>query len=173
MERELLERGPVLDKKGRPVPGYSKRSTLVYDRKAIKAPPWRIKEWDFYQISNDHLCLQLTIGHAAYAGQVSVMLFDFKEGKKYLDVCRTLALPFGSLHMPADAEKDHRLVYSHKGFPNKYGNSGIYMGFQVVSGKRLLTCQWKDLEISIRLERENPDSLVVNLPFDEYAHAFY
>ena len=45
------------------------------------------------------------------------------------------------------------------------------MGFQVVSGKRLLTCQWKDLEISIRLERENPDSLVVNLPFDEYAHA--
>ena len=173
MERELLERGPVLDKKGRPVPGYSKRSTLVYDRKAIKAPPWRIKEWDFYQISNDHLCLQLTIGHAAYAGQVSVMLFDFKEGKKYLDVCRTLALPFGSLHMPADAEKDHRLVYSHKGFPNKYGNSGNYMGFQVVSGKRLLTCQWKDLEISIRLERENPDSLVVNLPFDEYAHAFY
>ena len=78
MERELLERGPVLDKKGRPVPGYSKRSTLVYDRKAIKAPPWRIKEWDFYQISNDHLCLQLTIGHAAYAVKVSVMLFDFK-----------------------------------------------------------------------------------------------
>ncbi len=31
MERELLERGPVLDKKGRPVPGYSKRSTVVYE----------------------------------------------------------------------------------------------------------------------------------------------
>ena len=124
MERELLERGPVLDKKGRPVPGYSKRSTLVYDRKAIKAPPWRIKEWDFYQISNDHLCLQLTIGHAAYAGQVSVMLFDFKEGKKFLDVCRTLALPFGSLHMPADAEKTTGWSIPIKGFPTNMETVG-------------------------------------------------
>ena len=31
MEKELLERGPVLDEKGRPIPGYSRRSTLVYD----------------------------------------------------------------------------------------------------------------------------------------------
>ena len=55
MEKELLERGPVLDEKGRPIPGYSRRSTLVYDRKAIKAPPWRIKEWDFYQLSLIHI----------------------------------------------------------------------------------------------------------------------
>lgn len=52
MERELLSKGPVLDKKGRPIPGYSRKSILTYDRKAIKAPPWRIKEWDFYQITN-------------------------------------------------------------------------------------------------------------------------
>lgn len=136
MERELLERGPVLDKKGRPIPGYSRRSTLIYDRKAIKAPPWRIKEWDFYQISNDHLCLQFTIGHAAYAGQVSLMLFDFQKGKKYLDESRILALPFDSLHMPSDAEEDHTLSYMHKGLPNKYGSSDIFMSFETVSGKR-------------------------------------
>lgn len=92
VERELLNKGPVLDKKGRPVPGFSRKSILTYDRRAIRAFPWRIKEWDFYQISNSHLCLQLTIGHAAYAGQVSLMLFDFQKGKKYLDICRTLAL---------------------------------------------------------------------------------
>ena len=43
MEKELLKKGPVLDEKGRPIPGYSRKSTLVYDRKAIKAPAWRIK----------------------------------------------------------------------------------------------------------------------------------
>lgn len=84
MERELLTKGPVLDKKGRPVPGFSRKSILTYDRRAIRAFPWRIKEWDFYQISNSHLCLQLTIGHAAYAGQVSLMLFDFQKGKNIL-----------------------------------------------------------------------------------------
>lgn len=94
MERELLQSGPVLDKKGRPFPGFSRKSTLIYHRSAIKAPPWRVKEWDFYQISNDHLCLQLTIGHAGYAGQVSLMLFDFQKGKKYFDLCQTIPLPF-------------------------------------------------------------------------------
>lgn len=173
MERELITRGPVLDRKGRPIPGFSRKSTLTYDRRAIKAPPWRIKEWDFYQISNDHLCLQLTIGHASYAGQVSLMLFDFQKGKKYLDVCRTLVLPFGSLHMPADAEKDHTLAWSHRGFPSRYGNSDIFMSFEVLDGRRVLNCCWKDLEARITLERVNPDSLVINLPFDEYGHAFY
>ena len=112
MEKELLKKGPVLDEKGRPIPGYSRKSTLVYDRKAIKAPAWRIKEWDFYQISNERLCLQFTIGHAAYAGQVSLMLFDFIKGEKLLDLNKILVLPFGSLHMPTDAEKDNTLSLS-------------------------------------------------------------
>ncbi len=173
MERELLKREPVLDERGRPVPGYSRRSTLVYDRRAIKAPPWRIKEWDFYQISNDHLCLQFTIGHAAYAGQVSLMLFDFQKGKKYLDLNQMLVLPFGSLHMPADAEKNHTLTYPRRSVWNSDRRSGIFMSFDVTGEVRTLICRWKGLEAVIRLERRNPDSLVINLPFDESEHAFY
>lgn len=102
-----------------------------------------------------------------------MMLFDFQKEKKYLDVCRTLALPFGSLHMPANAEQDHTLAYSRKGLPSKYGSRSIFMSFEAAGQSRILTCRWKDLEIYIRLERQNPDSLVINLPFDEYAHAFY
>lgn len=61
----------------------------------------------FYQISNRNLCLQFTIGHASYAGQVSVMLFDFIKGEKLLEKNRFLVLPFGSLLLPCDAEADH------------------------------------------------------------------
>lgn len=181
MERELTKKGPVLDQKGRPIPGFSRKSTLVYDRSAIKAPPWRIKEWDFYQISNSHLCLQLTIGHASYAGQASLMLFDFRRGTKYLSLCRTFPRPFGSLHMPEDAEADHTLVYPPH-FQRKdaarrslisSGKEGIYLCFDVRCGIRTLVCRWRDLEAVVRLERMNPDSLVVNLPFDESGHAFY
>lgn len=164
MEKELLTRGPVLDEKGRPIPGFSRRSTLVYDRNAIKAPPWRIKEWDFYQVSNQNLCLQFTIGHASYAGQISLMLFDFVKGEKLLDLNKILALPFGSLNMPANAEADNVLTY-HKG--------GVFMSFETKGEERTLTCHWGKVETRIRLKRQNPDSLVINLPFDEYAHAFY
>lgn len=67
----------MLDAQGRPVPGYSTRSVLHYDRSAIKASPFRIKEWDFYQVSDREKCLQFTLGHASYAGQVGIMFFDF------------------------------------------------------------------------------------------------
>ncbi len=164
MEKELTKRGPVLDKKGRPIPGFSRKSTFTYDRKAIKAPPWRIKEWDFYQISNDHLCLQFTIGHASYAGQVSLMLFDFVKGQKLLDLNEILPLPFGSLHMPKDAERDSLLSYN---------KNGVHMSFETLEDVRTLRCSWGGVETAIRLRRNNPDSLVINLPFDEYAHAFY
>ena len=164
MEKEQLKKGPVLDKKGHPVPGFSRHSTLVYDRRAIRAMPWRIKEWDFYQISDDRFCLQFTIGHASYAGQVSLMLFDFIKGEKILDLNKILMLPFNSLHMPADAEKPHVL---------KYDRDGIFMRFEVRGNKRRLTCRWGDAEAVIHLIRRNPDSLVINLPFDESRHAFY
>lgn len=170
MEREILEKGPVLDERGRPVPGFSRRSTLVYERRAIKAPPWRIKEWDFYQISNDCLCAQLTIGHAAYAGQVSLMLFDFAKGEKYLDITYTIPLVFGRFHMPEDAEADNTLAYQRDGFA---------MRFEAKGDERILTCRRAavkgdpEVEVSLRLVRKNPDSLVINLPFDEYETAFY
>lgn len=164
MEKELTKKGPVLDRRGRPIPGFSRRSTRVYDRRAIKAPPWRIKEWDYYHISNNHLCLQMTIGHASYAGQVSLMLFHFRDGKKYLDLSRTIPLPFHSFHMPADAEQDHHLYYD---------KNGIYMSFDVKDGIRTLTCFWDGVEASVKLKRVNPDSLVITLPFDECEHAFY
>lgn len=164
MERELLEKGPVLDKKGRPAAGYSRRSTLVYDRRAIKAPPWRIKEWDFYQVSNDRLCLQFTIGHAAYAGQVSLMLFDFVEGEKLLDVSQTLLMPFGSLNMPSDGERNHVLSYD---------KNGVFMKYEVRGDIRRLTCRWGEVDAQIYLKRCHPDSLVINVPFDENPRAFY
>lgn len=170
MEKEILTPGPVLDEKGRPIPGFSRKSILTYDRKAIKAPPWRIKEWDFYQISNDRLCLQFTIGHAAYAGQVCLMLFDFVKGVKHLEVTATIPLVFNRFHMPENAERDNTLAYDKGGFAMK---------FETKNNVRTLTCRRKaggaepEIEARIVLRRQNPDSLVINLPFDEYGHAFY
>ena len=42
-------------------PGYCFSNLYQYDRSAIKANPTRIKEWDFYQISNSRYVLQVTM----------------------------------------------------------------------------------------------------------------
>jgi hypothetical protein len=164
MENIFTVPGPVLDDKGRPYPGYSTKSLLRYDRSAIKAPPWRIKEWDFYQVSDGEKCLQMTIGHASYAGQVSIMLFDFRKGVRLIDKSKLLALPFGSMHMPVNTETDHTLSYD---------KGGAAMSFTVKGDERTLKCRWDDVEADIVLTRANPYSVVINIPFDESPQAFY
>jgi len=164
MQKEFTTNGPVLDKTGHPIPGYSTRSMRQYDRKAIKAMPWRIKEWDFYQISNDHLCLQFTIGHTAYAGQCALMLFDFIKGEKIIDIDRLIALPFGSMHMPDHAEKDSVLTFA---------KGGAWMQFTTRDDVRHLQCRWNNIECDITLERQTPHGLVINIPFDESPKQFY
>ncbi|MEI8200228.1 MAG: DUF2804 domain-containing protein [Eubacteriales bacterium] len=164
MQQQFLEQGPVLNRDGSPNPGYSTKSVLTYQRKAIKAPPYRIKEWDFYQVTDGRMCLQFTIGHAAYAGQVNAMLFDFARGEKLAEKGKFLVLPFGSLHMPEDAEKNNVLEYAKK--------AGM-MRFETKGEKRYLYCKWDDFEADIVLTRENANSLVINVPFDESSRAFY
>lgn len=92
-EHRITTPGPVLDKQGVITPGYSEKSVLTYRRRDIKAPFYRIKEWDFYQVSDGEKCLQFTYGHASYAGQVGIMLFDFKKGEMIADINKLLAFP--------------------------------------------------------------------------------
>ena len=60
-------------------PGWSKSLIQRYDRNAIKAPKWRIKEWDYYLINNDHFAVALTVDDNGYMGldSISFLNFDF------------------------------------------------------------------------------------------------
>ena len=80
MEQVLLGEGPLLDKKGRLCQvGYAFDLVKQYDRKAIKAPKWRIKEWDYYYISNSHYGIAITIADNSYMGLASVSVINFDE----------------------------------------------------------------------------------------------
>ncbi len=164
MQKQFTTPGPVLDSKGSPYPGYSTKSILTYQRNAIKAPPFRIKEWDFYQVTDRRMCLQFTIGHASYAGQVGIMFFDFKTGKMLAEKGTLLVLPFRSLELPENAETDHVISYDKKGGKIR---------FEAKGSTRHLYCKWDDFEADLLLTRQNDNSLVINVPFDESPRAFY
>ncbi|MEG2841894.1 MAG: DUF2804 domain-containing protein [Ruthenibacterium sp.] len=163
-EHQILKPAPVLDAHGVITPGYSTKSICTYRRKDIKAPFFRIKEWDFYQVSDGEKCLQFTFGHASYAGQVGVMLFNFKTGEMIADISRILALPFGSLHLPENADSDSEV---------NYDKNGVHLKFKVTGDVRYLSFSAPDFEANITLERKNPHALVIHVPFDESKKAFY
>lgn len=164
MERHITEPGRVLDAKGRITPGWSERAVLTYRRDAIRAPFYRIKEWDYYQVSDGEKCLQFTFGHASYAGQAGVMLFDFKKGEKIADISRIIPLPFASLNLPENAEADSDVCYDR---------GGVHLRFNTKGDTRLLSFSAQGFEACVTLERKNPYSTVVNIPFDSSPTAFY
>lgn len=163
-EHHITKPQPVLDPRGVITPGWSERSVCTYRRKDIKASCFRIKEWDFYQVSDGEKCLQFTYGHASYAGQVCAMLFNFKTGEMIANISRLLAFPFGSLHLPESAEQDSDISYDKGGF---------HLRFKVEGNTRYLSFSAQGFEANITLERKNPYSLVIHIPFDEYKEAFY
>jgi len=167
-QHEIVQPGPLLDSNGVLVQrGYATRPLLTYDRSAVKARPWRIKEWDFYQVSDDDCCVQFTIGHASYAGQLTVTFFRFADGWR-VDRSALLVAPFGSMHMPDS---------SSKGITSSHG--GVTIGFRVEPGSRVLRCETtatKDvpaMRADIVLQPPHEDSLVIATPFAEYPQAFY
>jgi hypothetical protein len=161
--------GPLLDGRGALLQrGYATRPLLDYQRAGVKAPPWRVKEWDFYQVSNDEYCVQFTIGHASYAGQLTVTFFRFSDGLRF-DRTATLVLPFNSLHMPSTASAGETA-----------SRQGVTIGFRVDDDGRWLraeTTPSRDvpaMRASIKLsQRPGGDSMVIATPFLEYPQAFY
>ena len=57
--------------------GYATGALLTYRRADIRAPWYRIKEWDYYLVLCDTHALALTIADNGYMGLDSVSLLDF------------------------------------------------------------------------------------------------
>ncbi|MDP3178234.1 MAG: DUF2804 family protein, partial [Spirochaetaceae bacterium] len=111
MEREITEKGPLLDAEGRlRERGWSRRPVLTYDRTAITAPAWRIKEWDYYCVLSaergigGERGLALTVADNGYMGFLSASVLDFVEGGHVSDSIMT-AFPMGAMGLPHSSEE--------------------------------------------------------------------
>jgi len=167
-QNEITNAGPLLDKNGVLMQrGYATKPLLDYRRSDIKALPWRIKEWDFYQVCNNDYCLQFTIGHTAYAGMLVVTFFRFADGLRY-DRSTMLLLPFGSLNMPEASSEGISL-----------SKGGVSISFDVKPEQRILRCKTTAnaatpaIEAEVVIKRPHDTSLVIVTPFKESQKAFY
>lgn len=83
-QNRITEKIPLLNEKGELTePGYCFRNMFIYDRSAIKANPLCIKEWNFYEISNERYILLVMIADVTYGGTTSVILHDMETGEQF------------------------------------------------------------------------------------------
>ena len=92
-QHEITTSAPLLGKDGDLLePGWARSLLPVYRRADIKASPMRIKEWDYYLITDGHIGLALTIADNGYMGLDSIspyLPYCEQQGKGVFVLCRT------------------------------------------------------------------------------------
>lgn len=149
-------------------PGWAKQLVMEYSRGDIKAPKFRIKEWDYYLVLNEDYAGAFTISDDGYIGLQSVSLLNFKEGWEHTE---TLLNPFpmGKLKLPATSEAGNTV----------YEDKRLQLRYEVAPGQRRITCHFenfwkgKPFDCQITLHQPPMDTMVIATPWKEKKTAFY
>ncbi len=145
-------------------PGYCKRNIYIYNRENIKASKLRIKEWDFYQVSDGRYVVQMNFANISLGAAGTVDVFDMVTGKRWSDM--TLAL--GTVNrLQVNRNGDEPYSFEHKQGKKLYK-------VDVTETERRLYFKSKKLEVDIVAER-NPshESITIATPFKNKTRFFY
>lgn len=150
-------------------PGWSRQLVQIYSRDDIKAPKFRIKEWDYYLVVSKECALAFTISDDGYIGLQSVSLITF--GKTPWEHTETILRPFpmGKLHLPETSERGNTV----------YRDKRLNMEFVKGDGCRRIVCSFKNFldgktfTCDLTLEQPPMDTMVIATPWKENHKAFY
>lgn len=169
MQHEITRTGPLLDSRGRlSEPGWARSPLPVYDRGAIRAPAFRIKEWDYYLVTFPGGAVAFTVADNSYMGLLSISVLDLENRSERTESV-ILPLTWGRLGLPADSRTGD-VRAAGKGMAIDFRNDG--------TRRRLFGSMpgfdgGKGFEAEIELFDEPPDSMVIATPFEGKARHFY
>ncbi len=169
MQHQITQQGSLLKENGDlREPGYAKSLLLNYDRSAIKAGKLRIKEWDYYLITNPRFGVALTIADNSYMGLDSVSFLHFEEvWEKTQSYMQFLTL--GGKKLPRSSQNGN------------VASAGKHYAitFERLADKRVLRfnadkfLSGKAISGEIMLSEEPQESMVIATPFDKPGHFYY
>ena len=169
MEQHRFGPGPLLDKNGNlSEPGYATALLKTYDRASIRAPKWRIKEWDYYLITNDRFGVALTIDDNGYMGLLSASVLDF-ENRTERTVSPMFWFPMGKTDFPASSENGD-VMKTLKGASGAFTheNGGRRLRFRIDRFRG-----GEPFECDFFLTDAPRDSMVIATPFEKRGHFYY
>ena len=168
-QHEITTSGPLLGSDGNLLePGWARSLLPVYRRADIKASAMRVKEWDYYLITDGHIGLALTIADNGYMGLDSVSFLDF-DGKWEKTTSRMRALPLGRTQLPESSAEG----------ASEISRSGYALAFYHEDGARMLSFHMdkfldkEPIEGIVKLTDEPDESMVIATPFDKPGHFYY
>ena len=161
--KEITEPEKLLNEDGTlAAPGYCKHNYYIYNKEDIAVSKWRVKEWNFYQISNGEWMIQLNFFNISLASAVSAMALNLQTGETITDTGLQILTP-GKNELDMNAEEPSLFKYKQNGREVKYsvrkeGRRLYYKGN--ASGNAFV--------IDLFLKRgENDESITTATPFED------
>lgn len=170
MQNEITTTTDLLNADGNIAqPGFAKKMLYNYNRENVKAKKSRLKEWDYYYISNKEFALCLTISDMGYVGALSLTVMDFVTPAQFTNSAICL-FPMGKFNMPRTSETGDCAW--------KIGK--VEMSFKNDGTTRHLTGKYPnadklgtDVTWDITLDQVPEESMVIATPFDKPAHFYF
>lgn len=171
---EVVQEQILLDGNGNIAePGWSRRQLQKYSREQIKAPGFRIKEWDYYLVMGQGFGVAFTLSDDGYVGLQSVSLMDFSENPWEHTETILDAFPMGKLHMPEDSSAGD-IVYNKGKLQLEY-----HLGKRDNGILRHIKCRCEDFyrnkpfTCDITLEQPEMDTMVIATPWKKKGRFYY
>ena len=170
MQTKVEKIGPLLDGHGNLNDyGWAERPTLRYERSSVRAPWFRIKEWDYYLVLGSEYGVAFTISDVGYLNQLSASVIDLRKARS---VTETPMKWFtrGKTGLPPDSGDSVVEVV----------NGTASLRFETRSQKRVLTIDFpgfdggKGLKGSVELIKGVDDDAIVHIsPFKKRRHFYF
>ena len=171
-QNEITRPIELLDDKGHITEeGWARRPFWRYDRSRIKAPWYRIKEWDYYCVLSQKrgYGIAFTVSDLGYAGLSSIVWLDFVK-RTFTPVDSLKLLTLGKLgHSPVPERGDLH-----------YKDKKLSISYLIGDGKRRIVAEspsfgeGKGLKCDIRLAQDmSADSMNIATSWKENRRAFY
>lgn len=161
-EGELLCKGQLAEA------GYSTQTLRRYNRKQIIGKKWKIKEWDYYIITDGKKAVALTVADNSYMSLASASFLDF-EKPDFKTTSEIKFFSFGKLDLPSCPE-DGDIVYDSK---------RVKISFIKQEDKRTLKCNFvnfwdkTDFECELTLTDFPRDQMTIATPFNKPRTFYY
>ena len=170
MQHEITREIPLLNADGNLTePGYAKKMLPVYRRADVRASKLRLKEWDYYLVSNGRFALALTIADNGYMGLDSISIIELEE-KWEITTSPMSLMTLGKVGLP---ECSGSGVTQHAGKGYKMKFTAIGDGRRVLSAHMDRFGEKGAIDALVELYDEPEESMVIATPFDKPRHFYY
>lgn len=169
MQNEIKTRQPLLDDNGNLAnPGWCRHNLFDYNIEKSNVSIMRLKEWDFYQISNGELMVQINLFNISLATCATFGFVDLKSGKKFDAMSVELITPHKN-RLNKNGDCANRISYKKGKTSIEFDvtDNAHILKFEGFSNGKKITAYFEGKRLP------EHQSITIATPFDKSGHFFY